>query len=72
MSAIFSRYWFLISLSMVILAGSATAAEDDGRLKAFFARVDELYETCNRPDLPGSDGRKKTSRTVKWMNTCNA
>src|SRR5262245_28932656 len=53
MSIDFARRCCLLPLSLAVLAGSPTGADDDGRLEPLLARVDRLFETCNRPDVPG-------------------
>lgn len=40
-------------LWLVILAGSVIRADDEGRLEARLAKVDDLFAACNRPTMPG-------------------
>ena len=45
--------WLLLPLSMVVLADSRAWAGDVPHPETLAARIDELFESCNRPDLPG-------------------
>jgi CubicO group peptidase (beta-lactamase class C family) len=53
MSIDFARRCFLITLFLVVLSRIATAADDDRGSEDLVAKVDRLFETCNRPDVPG-------------------
>ena len=53
MSLVLTRRYVLVLMSIVVQTGSATRADDDRRPEALVAKVDALFETSNRPDVPG-------------------
>src|SRR5262245_60149970 len=48
-----ARRCLLVPLLLASLVCSPAAADDDRRLETLIARVDALFESCNRPDVPG-------------------
>ena len=53
MSIDFARRCVLLPLAIVVLSSAATADDDERRSEALVAKVERLFETCNRPDVPG-------------------